>query len=145
MYDSNSYTRPHAMQWALLKSLNFRVSSAEYYIVLLSLGWGHNVARLDTRALGSLRRAARLETSLPGQWLHYLAAVVSICEYIVSNEGGLLCHGHDSGRLSGLCPHTLYFVEATAPVPPPMYQVVSCTAVHTLRRYVIKVQNGHLD
>ena len=33
---------------------------------------------------GSLRHAARLKTSWPGQWLHYLAAVVSICEYTVS-------------------------------------------------------------
>ena len=33
---------------------------------------------------GSLRHAARLNTSWPGQWLHYLAAVVSICEYTVS-------------------------------------------------------------
>ena len=37
IYDSNSYARPHAMQWPLLKSPNFRVSSAEYYIGLLSL------------------------------------------------------------------------------------------------------------
>ena len=51
-------------------------SSAEYYIGLLSLGRGHNVARLNTHALGSQRHAARLETSWPGQWLHYPAAVV---------------------------------------------------------------------
>ena len=31
------------------------------------------MARLDTRAPGSLRHAARLETSWPGQWLRYLA------------------------------------------------------------------------
>ena len=42
------------------------VSSAEYYIGLLSLGRGHNVARFDTHALGSLRHAARLETSWLG-------------------------------------------------------------------------------
>ena len=33
-------------------------------------------------APGSLRHAPRLETSWPGQWLRYLAAVLSICEYI---------------------------------------------------------------
>ena len=101
MYDSNSYRRPHVMQWPLLKSPNFWFSSAEYYISLLSLGRGHNVARLDTRAPGSLRHAARLETSWPGQWLRYLAAVVSICENTVSNNGGLPCHCHDRGRLIG--------------------------------------------
>ena len=79
MYDSSFYRCPHAMRWAWLKSPNFWVSSAEYYIGLLSLGQGHNVARLDTRAPGSLQQSARLETSWPGQWLRYLAAVVSIC------------------------------------------------------------------
>ena len=39
---------------------------------------------LDTRALGSLRHAATLKASWPGQWLHYLAAVVSTCEYTVA-------------------------------------------------------------
>ena len=39
------------------------------------MGWGHNVVRLDIRVPG---HAARLETSWPGQWLRYLAAVVSI-------------------------------------------------------------------
>ena len=34
-----------------------------------------NVARLDTRAPGFLRHAARLKTSWPGQWLRYLAAM----------------------------------------------------------------------
>ena len=87
MYGCNLYRRPHPMQWRrpLMKSPNFWVSSAEYYIGLLSLGRGHNIARLDTRAPGFLRHAARLKTSCwPGQWLHYLAAVVSICEYTVS-------------------------------------------------------------
>ena len=56
------------------------------HVGLLSLGRGHNVARLDTRAPGSLRHAVRLETSWPGQWLRYLAAVVSMCEYTVSNK-----------------------------------------------------------
>ena len=54
-----------------------------------------------------------LKISWPGQWLQYLAAVVSICEYTVSNKGGLLCHCHDYGRSWGLCPHALYFVGAT--------------------------------
>ena len=88
LIQSNLYRHPHAMQWPLLKS-------AEYYIGLLRLGRGHNIVRLNTRAPGSLRHAARLETSWPGQWLRYLAAVVSICEYMVSNKGGLLCHCHD--------------------------------------------------
>ena len=76
----------------LLKSPNFGVSSAEYYIGqgLLSLGRGHNVARLDTRAPGSLRHAARF--------------VVSICEYTVSNKGGLPCHCHDCGAMPGMPP-----------------------------------------
>ena len=52
------------------------------------MGRGHNVARLDTCALGSLRHVARPETSSPGQWLCYLAAVVSICEYTVYNTAG---------------------------------------------------------
>ena len=112
------------MQWPMLKSPNFWVSSSEYCVGLLSLGWGHYIARLNTRALGSLQHAARLETSWPGQWLCYLAAVVSICEYTVSNKGGLPCHYHDCWRLWGLCPHSLYFVGATASttpsVPPPM-------------------------
>ena len=47
------------------------VSSADYYIGLLSLGWGHNVVRVDTHAPGSLRHAARLETSWPEQRLRY--------------------------------------------------------------------------
>ena len=110
MYDSILYGRPHAMQWLLLKSANFWVSSAEYYIGLLSLGQDHNVARLDTHALGSLQHAARLKTSWPGQWLHYLAAVVSICEYTVSNKGGLPCHCHDCGHI---------FCEGNYPPPPP--------------------------
>ena len=88
-------------------------------IGLLSLRRGHNVARLDTRAPGSLRHAARLETSWPRQWLRYLAAVVSICEYTVSNKGGLPCHCHDCGRLWVLCAHPLHFVGATAPTAPP--------------------------
>ena len=49
------------------KSPNFWVSSAEYCIGLLSLGRGHNIARLNTRAPWSLRHAARLENSWPGQ------------------------------------------------------------------------------
>ena len=54
---------------------NFWVSNVEYFIGLLSLGWGHNIARLITHAPWSLRHAARLETSWPGQsgyaiWLH---------------------------------------------------------------------------
>ena len=70
MYDSNSYRHPHAMQWPLLKSPNFRVSSSEYiYTGLLNLGLGHNVATLDTCALASLQwHGARL-TSWPRQWL----------------------------------------------------------------------------
>ena len=117
----------------LLKSPNFRVSSAEYYIDLLSLGRDYNVARLDTRAPGSLRLAVGPETSWPRQWLCYLAAVVSIsmiCEYTASNKGGLPCHCHDCGRLWGVCPHALYiyFLLATScppppPVPPPMETV----------------------
>ena len=118
MYDSNLYRRPHAMQWPWLKSPNFWVSSAQYYRGLLSLGRGHNVARLDTRVPGSLRHAVRLETSWPGQWLHYLAAVVSIFEYTVSNKGDLPCHYHDCGRPWGLWPYALYFVGATAPTVP---------------------------
>ena len=40
---------------------------------------------LDTRAPGSLRHAATLKASWPGpSWLHYLAAVVSTCEYTVA-------------------------------------------------------------
>ena len=48
------------------------------YLGLLSLGQGHNAERLDTCALGSLRHATRHKTSWPGQWLRYLAAVLSI-------------------------------------------------------------------
>ena len=134
MYDSILYGCSHAMQWLLLKSANFWVSSAEYYIGLLSLGQGHNVARLDTHALGSLQHAARLKTSWPGQWLHCLAAVVSICEYTVSNKRGLPCHRHDCGRSWELCPNTLYFVRATAPTALPssaahgLYQMILATA-----------------
>ena len=36
------------MQWPLLKSPNFQVSIAEYYIGLLSLGCDHNIARDST-------------------------------------------------------------------------------------------------
>ena len=118
MYDSNLYRRPHAMQWPLLNSPNFWVSSAEYYIGLLSLGQGHNIARVDTRPLGSVQHAARLETSWPGRWLRYLAAVVSICVYTVSNKGGLPSHCHDCRQSWELCPHALYFVGATAPTTP---------------------------
>ena len=121
MYDSNLYRRPHVMQRPLLKSQNFWVSSAEYYIGVLSLGRGHNIVRLDTHVPESLRLAARLQTSWPGQWLRYLTAVVSICEYTVSNKGGLLCHCHDCGQSWGLCPHA-YFVGATAPTAPPPLQ-----------------------
>ena len=56
--------------------------------------------RLATRALGSLRHAVGLDTIWPRQWLCYLAAVVSIFEYTVSNKGGLPklpCHCHDCG------------------------------------------------
>ena len=74
------------------------------------MGRDHNVARLNTRTPGSLRHAVRLETSWPGQWLCYLAAVVSICEYTVSNKGGLPCHCHDCGQS--------YFVGTTAPTAP---------------------------
>ena len=109
MYDSNLYRRPHVMQRPLLKSQNFWVSSAEYYIGVLSLGRGHNIVRLDTHVPESLRLAARLQTSWPGQWLHYLTAVVSICEYTVSNKRGLPCHCHDCGQSWGQLP----------PLPPP--------------------------
>ena len=87
MYDSNLYRRPHAMQWPWLKSPNFWVSSAQYYRGLLSLGRGHNVARLDTRVPGSLWHAVRLETSWPGQWLHYLTAVVSTLSILYLIKG----------------------------------------------------------
>ena len=116
MYDSNLYRDVHmpcsGCCWRVQTS-EFPV--AEYYIGLLNLGRGHNIAKLDTRAPGSLWYAARLKTSWPGQWLRYLAAVVSICEYMVSNKGGLPCHYHDYGRSWGLCPHALYFVGATTP------------------------------
>ena len=79
-----------------------------------------NVVRLDTRVPGSLQHAARLETSWPGQWLCYLAAVVSVCEYTVSNKGGLPCHCHDCGQLWELCPHALYFVGAPTAPPNPL-------------------------
>ena len=71
---------------------------------LLSLGRGHKCMRLDTRVPGSLWHAARLETSWPGQWLRYLAAVVSICEYTVSNKGGLPCYSHDCRRSTAIPP-----------------------------------------
>ena len=90
------------------------------FIGLLSLRRGHNIVRLDTSAPGSLQHAARLETSWSGQWLCYLAAVVSICEYTVSNKGGLPCHSHDCGQL---CPHTLYFVGAVPPLLPLLRRV----------------------
>ena len=92
------------MQWPL----NFWVSSAEYYIGLLNLGRGPNVVRL--------------ETSWPGQWLHCLAAVVSICEYTVSNEGGFDC-----GQLWGLWP-TPYILWGQLPPPLPRF--------HCLCRYM---------
>ena len=51
-------------------------------------------------------------------WLCYLAAVVSIGEYMVSNKGGLPCHCHDCGRSWELCPHAFYFVGGPiAPSP----------------------------
>ena len=53
------------------------------------MGRGHNIARLNTRAPRSLQHAARLETSWPGQSGY--TAVVSICEYTVSNKRGLPC------------------------------------------------------
>ena len=79
---------------------------------------GAGPQRSETRAPRSLRHAARLETSWPGQILCYLAAVVSICEYTVSNKVGLPCHclGDCGGYI---CPHALYFVGATAPTAPP--------------------------
>ena len=83
-----------------------------------------NVARLDTRAPGSLRHAARLKTSWPGQWLCYLAAVVSIGEYMVSNKEGLPCNCHDCGQLWALCPHALYFVGG--PTAPPLLFCCLC-------------------
>ena len=118
MYDSNGYGHPYAMQWPLLKSPNFWLSSAEYCIGLLSLGQGHNVARLDTRPPASLRRAVRLETSWPGQWLCYLPAVVSICEYTVSNKGGLACPYHDCGWLWPIS-YILWGQLPPLPFPPP--------------------------
>ena len=108
---------------ACSESLGMRPLScqgAESYILLLSLGRGHNVVRLDTRALGSLRHPARLKTSSAGQWLRYLAAVVSICEYTVSNKGGLPCHCHDWGRsiVRAMSPR-LIFCEGNCPHCPP--------------------------
>ena len=50
-----------------VQTSEFPVLSSEYCIGLLSLGRGHNVARLNTRALRSLRHAARLENSWSGQ------------------------------------------------------------------------------
>ena len=93
-----------------VKGPNFWVSSVEYFIGLLSLGRGHNVAQLITRVLWSLRHAARLETSWPWQsgcviWLQWSA-----------NKGGLPCHC--PGDCGGLCPYALYFVGATAPTAP---------------------------
>jgi len=49
----------HAVR-PLLTSPKFRVSSAAYYIGLLSFERDHNVARFDTRAPGSLRHAVEL-------------------------------------------------------------------------------------
>ena len=75
--------------------------------------------------LGSLRHAARLKTNWSGQWLRYLhvAAMVSNCEYTVSNKEGLPCHCHDCGRLWEQCPHALYFVGATAPTAPQFHHL----------------------
>ena len=70
--------------------------------------------RSETRHSCTGISATCCETSWPGQWLRYLAAVVSICEYTVSNKGGLPCHCHDCGQLWGLCPHALYLVGATS-------------------------------
>ena len=105
---------------AVAEESKLQFSSAEYYIGLLSLGRGHYVARLDIRAPGSLRHAARLETSWPGQWLRYLAAVVSICEYTVSNKGGLPCHCHDCGHI---------FCEGNCP-PPPFHRLCTPVILH---------------
>ena len=85
------------MQWPLLKSPNFQVSSAEYYIGLLSLGQDHNIARDSTLVrldLCDMLWDSRLVDLDNGC---YLGAVVSICEYTVSNKGGLPCHCHDCG------------------------------------------------
>ena len=87
---------------------------------LLSLGWGHKCMRLDTRVPGSLWHAARLETSWPGQWLRYLAAVVSICEYMISNKAGLLCHCHDCVPPMPYIMWGQLLPLPFPPVPPPM-------------------------
>ena len=121
MYDSNLYRRPHAMQWPLLKSPNFWASSAEYYIGLLSLGWGHNIVRLDTRVLGSLRHAARLKTSWLGQWLRYLAAVVSIIQYLI--KGAWCVTVMTVGDRWGIAPmpHILWGQLPPLSPPPPFH------------------------
>ena len=109
------------MQWPLLKSPNFWVSSAEYYIGLLSLGWGHNIVRLDTRVLGSLRHAARLETSWLGQWLRYLAAVVSIIQYLIKRACCVTVMTVGDRWGIAPMPHILWGqLPPLSPLPPPI-------------------------
>ena len=117
-YDSNLYRCPHAMQWPLLMSPNFWVSSAEYYIGLLSLGRSHNIVRLDTCAPGSLQHAARLETSWPETMVTYLAAVVSICGYTGS---GLDVSLSWLWAIVGAMPPRLIFCGGNCPHCPPWF------------------------
>ena len=114
----------------LLKSPNFWISSVKYYIGLLSLERGHNpVAKLDTRAPGSLGHAARLETSWSGQWLRYLAAVVSICEYTVS---GLAVSLSWLWAIVGAMPPRLIFCGSNCPHCSPQFRAayVSISLMH---------------
>ena len=60
---------------------------------------------------GSLRHAARLETSWPGQWLRYLAAVVSIIQYLT--KGAYCITVVTVGNRRGIA-------GATASITPPL-------------------------
>ena len=71
MYDSNLYTR-HAVAVAEESKLLSFLSTS--FIGLLSLRQGHNVARLDTHAPGSLRHVVRLKTSWPGHSMVMLSS-----------------------------------------------------------------------
>ena len=102
---------------------------------LLSLRWGHNIAKLDTRAHGSLQHAARLKTSWPGQWLHCLAAVVSICEYTVPNKRACDVTVMTVDDHGGYTPTLYILLEQLPPLPPPpgfaaycLYQMILATA-----------------
>ena len=129
------------MQWPLLKSLNFCVSSTEYCVGLTELGTGPQQG--ETRHSVRWKFCDVLQDSgLVGLDNGYVG-VLSICEYMVYPIKGacMPCHCHDCGRSWELC---LIFCGATAPTALPPHSAAYAISTENIST-CIEVERSELS